>query len=292
MRYLENSFKFLSKHFAIFIPFLLMPIVIIALSITRVLAVIGELGGLEFFSTYSSFVAEQNFEGMLGLIKSIFPVIGFIFAISIVLYSIVNPATFGMINKAYSTGSASLADFFPELKKNFVKFILYILTMILFSIAFAIGFGVIFGIIKGILGLFGGLGNSLYNLISFVTDLLLTPIGVLTLMWFAAMVTEDCGPFEAFPRAFNAMIKRFWSVLGISLLLFFGYIILAGILVAIFAIMKSYLLAGIAFFILGAIYSVLVLIYSFEVYRGETYKDDLLAVDQDYTINDNPGDYL
>ncbi|OPZ91017.1 MAG: hypothetical protein BWY74_02111 [Firmicutes bacterium ADurb.Bin419] len=147
-------------------------------------------------------------------------------------------------------------------------------------------------LIRGVLGLFGGLGDSLYNLISFVTNLLLTPIGVLTLMWFAAMVTEDCGPFEAFPKAFNAMIKRFWSVLGISLLLSFGYAIIAGILAVILVLMKSYVLAGLVFFILGAIYSVLVLIYSFEVYRGETYKDDLLAVDPDYTINDNPGDYL
>ncbi len=292
MRYLENSFKFLSKHFAIFIPFFLMPVVIIALSITRVMAAIGELGGLEFFRSYNSYLIARQPERILALISPIFSIIGFIFAISIVLYVIVYPATFGMINKAYSTGSASLADFLPELKKNFIKFILYILALILFSIAFVIGFGIVFAIIGAVLGLFGGLGDLLIRLISLAVNILFIPMGVLVLMWFAAMVTEDCGPFEAFPKAFSATLQRFWSILGITLLLAVGTAILGGILVFIFALMKSFVIAGIFYFVLMMIYSVLMMIYSFEVYRGETYKNDLLAVDMNDSMPHNPGDYL
>lgn len=291
MGYLENAFKFISKHFMILIPLFLMQLVMMVLSAARFTDLVNELGGEEFLKNYSSIINNQSAQS-LEFAAKIYGAIGYIFGISLIASVIVIPATFGMINKAYSTGSSSLADFFPELKNNLIKFIQFVVTLILFTIAYIIGMGIVVLILSAVLGSLGAIGAILIVIITLALYLLFFPLIVMVLMWYAGMVTEDCGPFEAFSKAFGAMIYRFWSVLGISLLTIFGGAILGSILYLIFTIFGSTVVAGIAYSVPIMFLSALLIVYAFEVYRGENYKNDLLAMDINDSLPPNPGDYL
>lgn len=295
MKYLENSFKFFGKFFSIFIPFLLMPIVIIALTITRIIAAMGEIKGLSTFFTSGVATNDIINGGNQFILSLIMPILGtllFVFIISFVVSLIVYPATFGMISKAYSTGNASLADFFPEFKKNILKYIQYGLTMLLFGIGFYLAFLLVSAVVGIIFGLLGDFGTVLNYLFSLVLNIFMMPISVLTLMWFATMVTEDCGPIVAFPKAAKACFSRYWSILGISLLLYVGLVIIMAIIGGVLIAMHSYVLLGILLFVIAMIYSIIIMIYSFEVYRGETYKDDILNGGGTEVVPETPGDYL
>ncbi len=269
MRFLENAFKFTFKNFLLAIPLLIsmaIPSLIISIGTAGLVAKMTQKYAQIFQSAMSGEYAGFDasfFDGLVTMPMIISVVIGcFLFLLLAIL---VYPATYGLINKKYETGNATLSDFTQCLSKYIGRYVLYGLL----SLAIGIGLGIALIILIVLASVVMALVSNVFGIILMVLFYLVfivacIVLGVYMHLWFPAVCIEDSGILDGLKNSFKTVKGSFWPILGITLLVSLGGSIVGSIL-GIFpfiGVVISSVTTTLAEFIL--------IVYYFEVYRAKT----------------------
>ncbi|HOQ00871.1 MAG TPA: hypothetical protein PK604_08630 [Acetivibrio clariflavus] len=288
MKYLENAFKFLGNFFLMVIPLFIaiaIPTIISGPSkdaLTRqymeiVLAMTTNTGLVE----NSSDLAE-----LFSTLNTFYPPIILGLIVTIILRIIVNPATYGMVNKALETGNAGLGDFLSEMKNNIGKFILYALANI--GIYFAIFFvsAILSYIFIFITSVSTVLGITLLILFTLALCIGIFVFSYLISLWFPAMVSDNLSLGDGLKKSISVVKSYFWPIVGIKILVTIG----SGILSAFAGYLKAIPVLGyVVLSFISAIVEFILIVFYFEVYRDKTGKNDSMNEGLNFEA---PGDYL
>ena len=289
MKYLENAFKFLGKFYLLLLP------LFIAIAIPAIISGSGSVAMSNQITEFmmpmqqdpTLFESSAFWVGLLDVMKPFLIKIGIASVISFVLMLIIMPATYGMVNKALATGNADLSDFVPELKNNFLKYIIYGLASIAVSLVVVIAIGIIVGICVAALYAAKALGIILIVIFSMALIVFLFAFSYLIVLWFPAMVADDLGVFDALKKSISVVKPYFWPMVGITLLIGIGGGVAGGAL----SMASTIPVVGP---LLSSIPSVLIqfimIIFYFEVYRDKTGKNDYMM--EEGPALETPGDYL
>jgi hypothetical protein len=150
MRYLENAFKFTFKNFIITIPLL------IAMAIPSMIMGVGSLGFLFNFKNFERIIEQMmdssgSFIPTYDIILSLYGptmIISMIISsvLTLILSILVYPATYGMINKKYETGTSTLSDMTSSMTRYIGRFVLYGLLKIAIWIGLVIAYIILIAI--------------------------------------------------------------------------------------------------------------------------------------------------
>jgi hypothetical protein len=218
MKYLENSINFVIKHYILAVPLFISTVLasLLGSSSTGIANIIGRLfnqlkNGADFFTRPSAIIGFFTASAIISGVG----------LINLILKLAVTPATYGMVNKALDEGYATLNDFVPQLKNNFAKYLIYWLGNIAISLLLVIAI-----ILIGLLGaLFTAIVKFaairfLFALFMFILLLAGTIfIQVNMTLWFPSMVVDNLDVISALKRSFSIVMKNFWLILGIILLI-------------------------------------------------------------------------
>jgi hypothetical protein len=269
MRYLENAFRFTFKNFLLAIPLLIsmaIPALIISIGTAGLVAKMTQKYAQIFQSAMSGEYAGFDasfFDGMISMPMIVSIIIGS--SLYLLLAIIVYPATYGLINKKYETGNATLSHFTQCMSKYIGRYVLYGLL----SLAIGIGLGLVFCILIVIASVLMALVSNILGIILMVLFYLAFIVGCIALavymyLWFPAVCIEDSGIIEGLKNSFKTVKGSFWPILGITLLVSLGGSIVGSIL-GIFPFIGtviSSVTTSLARFIL--------IVYYFEIYRAKT----------------------
>ncbi|AEV69561.1 hypothetical protein [Acetivibrio clariflavus] len=288
MKYLENAFKFLGNFFLLVIP------LFIAIAIPSIISGPSKDALSKQYTEIIMTMAKdptlmQNSSNLIELFStliSFLPPIILGFILTIILRIIVNPATYGMVNKALETGNVDLNDFVPEMKNNIGKYILYALSYI--GIYFAIFFlsAILSFIFSSITTISTTLGITLLILFSIALFIGLFVFSYLISLWFPAMVSDNLGVGDGLKKSISVVKSYFWPIVGISILVAIG----SGILSAIAGFLKGIPVLGhVVLSFISALVEFIMIVFCFEVYRDKTGKNEGMNEELNYEA---PGDYL
>jgi hypothetical protein len=289
MKYLENAFKFLGKFYLLLIP------LFFAIAIPTIISTSGALAMSQQITEYMMSMQQDPtlagnaayWLGLLDVLKPFLVNITIANLVSFVLSIIVMPATYGMVNKALATGNASLSDFVPELKNNFLKYIIYGLATIALYIVIAIVIGIIVVVCAVALSAAKALGIILTVILSMAFIVGFFALMVLILLWYPAMVADNLGAFEAFKKSISVVKTYFWPTLGITLLVILGGGVAGSILgMATYIPVVGPLITSIP----SVLVQFILIVFYFEVYRDKTGKNDYMM--EEGPAPETPGDYL
>jgi len=233
MRYLENAFRFTFKNFLITLPLL------ISMAIPAFILSIGTRGFMlrltqKYQQIIEDMVIVQNIDSNKKFIDDIISgnfftdIISKTMIVSIIVASllyiffaiIVYPATYGLINKKYETGSATLSDITGCISKYIGRFIQYILL----CIAIGIGVLIVFVIFIAIGGVIIATVSPVAGIILLVLFYLAFIVGGIALgiylsLWFPAVCIENTGIVQGLKNSFKYVKGSFWPILGITILI-------------------------------------------------------------------------
>lgn len=220
MKYLEKSIKFFGKFFLLAIPMYIMFAVIQLLTSSAMLQLQDSM--LDIQQNPDMF-ANMGFEEIMEMLGSIYmeilPMMGLAFAASFVLGFLINPATYGVINKALATGKADLTDFLSEFLKNVGKYFLYFIGSILIGILLSIVIAIFVGLFVLLSKAIGVLGIVLSVLIGIAVVVALFFLSFFIVYWFPAMVIDNMGLFQGLKSSISVAKSYYWPTVGISLLI-------------------------------------------------------------------------
>lgn len=281
MRYLEKAFSFTFKNFILFLPFLIsiaIPSLILgvgSMSFLLKFTNIEELQGIIRDFAYNS----NDLSALPGLFKDLYgttmlastAISGLL---SIVFAIIVMPATYGLINKKYETGSASLSDFTGCMSKYIGKYVLYALL----GIAIWIGVSVVAMILIVIGTIIIIAGAVPPGILFIVVAILGTIVGCIALntymsLWFPSVCVENSSITEGLKNSFKTVRGYFWPILGIGLLVTLGGSIASLILGGILGWVP--IVGSTVSPIISAIAQMILMVFYFEVYRDRTGRYDI-----------------
>ncbi|NLD46504.1 MAG: hypothetical protein GX660_04805 [Clostridiaceae bacterium] len=286
MKYLENSFRFFGKFFLLAIPMYIMfavPQILMSPALLKI-----QESAMEIGNNPESF-ANLQMQEMLEMFASIYmealPMMGLSIAASFILGLIIIPATYGVINKALSTGKADLTDFLSEFLHNIGKYILYYIGLILVSILLTIVIAVLIGLFVLMSKAIGALGVVLSVLIGIAVFLALLAFGFMLVYWFPAMVADNKGVFQGLKSSISVAKSYFWPTVGISLLISVGSAI-AGAVVG--GVQFIPVLGPLVVSIPAAVAQFITTVFYIIVYRDKTGKVE----EEDNSVTELPGGYL
>ncbi|MFZ5987644.1 MAG: hypothetical protein ACOYWZ_11040 [Bacillota bacterium] len=295
MKYLEDAFKFLGKFFILIIPlFIASAIPSMIVGGTNTMEMTNRMNEFSVsMAEGSSDMLPQEIFGMLfEILQPFFILVGISLAVSLVLYLVVMPATYGMINKALATGNASLSDFLPELKNNFVKYILFGICSFLVSIIITIILAVIIALfvfliiaLQSVSTTAMVLGIVIGVLIGIAIILLLMAFGFLLVYWFPAMVVDDLDVVAGFKKSIEVAKSYFWPTVGITLLISIAGSVANSVL-GFFGMVP--VIGGIFISIVPTMISFITTVFYIMVYRDKTGKN----VSEEDNMPELPGEYV
>ncbi len=266
MKYLENAFRFTFKNFLISLPLLISMVIP---------AIVMSIGSVSLFTNMSNMesVIQDFINGNSSIPDLILGMYGRTFIISmlvgglisIFISIIVYPATYGMINKKYETGKATLGDFTQCMSKYIGRYVQFIL------LNFAIGIGVylVLVILIGIAAVIISLVNAVVGILLMVLFILAFCVGSFALMiymslWFPAVCIENTGIIQGLKNSFKQVKGSFWPILGITLLISLCAGVGGGIL-SLFPIVGTVMSS-----IVSTLAGYITIVYYFEIYRAKT----------------------
>ncbi|HHV95418.1 MAG TPA: hypothetical protein GXX37_02915 [Clostridiaceae bacterium] len=266
MRYLERAINFITRYYILAIP----------LFISTVFAALLGSSTSGLLGIIRSFINEMRFENYyftepFSFVKLIAASIisSGLGLINLILRLVVNPATYGMINKALDDGYASIYDFMPQLKNNFAKYLVYWLGNIVVWIITVLCIGIV--------TLLGALIIALAKwtvmrilFIVFIFALFIIAfvfIEINMTLWFPAMLVDHLDVISALKRSFSIVKKNFWMILGISLLVSL-VASLANLILSIFGIIP--LFGSIILSIIPTISTFLMMVFYLMFYKDQS----------------------
>jgi len=272
MRYLENAFKFTFKNFLITLPLL------ISMAIPALIMGVGSIGLLanmgEFQQTIQDMLTSGNYDFEPGMIFDLYgPAMLISMAVagvlSLVLSILVYPATYGLINKKYETGSSTFSDFTKCMYKYIGRYVLFMLL----GLAIGIGLTIVFCILIGIGAVIIATVSQVAGIILMILFVLAFIVGCIALgvymsLWFPAVCIEDSGIVQGLKNSFKYVSGSFWPIFGITLLVSLcggvASMILGGVLgwIPVIGNVVGPVVSTLAGFIL--------IVFYFEVYRAKT----------------------
>jgi len=276
MRFLENAFRFTFKNFLITLPLL------ISMAIPAFIMSIGSIGLFTNMSKLQQIIEDMSTGSNFHFGKELFfdmfsktMIVSMIVAglLYIILSIFVYPATYGLINKTYETGSASFSDITSCMAKYIGRFIQYILLGIAIFFIALIAFGILIGIVVVILIKV----SSVLGILILVLFYLAFIVGCITLsiylsLWFPAVCIEDTGIIQGLKNSFKYVSGSFWPILGITLLVSLCGSV-AGGMVGWFPVIGSVISS-----VITSLAGFITIVFYFEVYREKTGR---------YTIPEN-----
>ncbi len=275
MRYLENAFKFTFKNFIITIPLL------IAMAIPSMIMGVGSLGFLfniknfeqifeqmmdnsgQFIPTYHMFLSLYGPAMIISMIIST--------VLTLVLSILVYPATYGMINKKYETGTSTLSDMTYSMTKYIGRFVLYGLLKIALWIGLVVAYLILIAIavvvITAVSNIAGAILMVLFTLAFIVACVAL---GVYTSLWFTSVCVEDSDILTGLKNSFRYVSGSFWTILGMSILIsIFGTI--AGSIIGL-VVGWIPIIGGAVSSIVSYLAKFISIVFFFEIYREKSGK--------------------
>ena len=218
MKYFENALSFLGKFFVLILPLYLL------YAIPSLFNGIGTtINYGKYLSTFRSLTMDpmriQNPTEIIRLFTGIFIAAAGASLLGFILEFLIKPATFGMVKKALETSNSDLNDFVPELKINLVKYIVYWIGNLLLWLVFAIAASIAVLVFVLLAAVLGRIGYILLALIIFCLVLAGIVLGILTSLWFPAMVVENLDIVAALKKSFKVAAGSFWTILGMTLLI-------------------------------------------------------------------------
>ncbi len=269
MKYLENAFKLTFNNFLITLPLL------ISMAIPSLIISIGTAGFvIQLTQKYMQIFQDMMqgnftsidwnfFAGMITMPMIISVIVGCLLALIFTI--LVYPATYGMINKKYETGSVTLSDFTQCMSKFVGRYVLYGLL----NIAIGIGLALVLIILVALASVVMALVSNVLGIILIVLCYLVFIVGVIALkvymyLWFPAVCVEDSGIIEGLKNSFKTVKGSFWPLLGITLLITFGGSILGSIL-GNFPFIGTVITS-----VISTLVGFVLMVYYFEVYRAKT----------------------
>lgn len=269
MRYLENAFRFTFKNFVIALPLL------ISMVIPAVIMNIGTIG----FTVKLAEKYQRLFENMsigqtpeigIDFYSGLFNkpmIISMIVALALsLLFSIlVYPATYGLINKKYETGKATLSDFTQCMSKYIGRYVLFMLL----NFAIVMGLYLVFVILVVIAAVILTQVSTVVGVLLVVLFSLAFIVGYIALiiymsLWFPAVCIEDTGIIQGLKNSFKYVKGSFWPILGITLLVSLCGAVGAGIL-GLFPIIGTVISS-----VITTLAGYIIIVYYFELYRAKT----------------------
>lgn len=275
MRFLENSFKFLGKNIVFVIPLFIVNLVQTFL-FTSIMDIdkLQDILKLLKSANPNSVEEAQRMQDLLMQFRASQSILIIVY----ILFLLVLPATYGIINRIYSNGRAGFGDFFIEMKNNILKFFLYCLALTVFFIGISL-VAVIVILILGLIAQTSPIAGLLISIIMVVLVFILAFFLVnVTIMGFVVVVTDKEGAFSGISQAISTIKLCFWPVVGITILM--------GILLSVASSTIMFTPLGkideLAAVILAALTTVcmfVLIVFNFEIYRFAMDKN-VQTVDQ------------
>lgn len=220
MKYLENAVKFLVKNWKIALPLYIL-MVIPAL-------ITGTANSLTNFTKVWSAASDPSqiadFGKVFALFGLILPMVVGGGILSFICQFISMPATYGMVNRGLETGNSSLNDIGQAISVNFVKYVMYFVGTLVLWLAFTVASAVLIGIFALI---------RLYVIVVLLFIIIAVAALVLSVLisfWFSAMVVDNLTVIDAVKKSFEIAKSCFWTIIGITLLVWIAGAILGAIL--------------------------------------------------------------
>lgn len=275
MEYLENAFKFWGKYVLLIMPLFIMNSALIFIGAPALQRISSMLNKISESTMASGKATDINVYEVFAQIAPDLKLLAYTGALAILLTIFILPATYGMIIKGYDTGVTSLNSFFISLKKNFIKFMLWLLGVI-FS------FIVVIIVLFLVIVLFTFMYSFSWQLsLIFFAGIVIATIIIVCLLFnifnicFIAMSWDDMTVIKAISKSFKLVKSYFWSSIGITFSMGFLYItanaLIGGVLDTIFIVgpvVKGFLIS-ICIYVL--------MIFGFEIYRDRTNKKTKLG---------------
>ncbi len=275
MRYLENAFKFTFKNFIITLPLL------IAMAIPSMVMGVGSLGFLfnmknfeqifeQMLDNSGTFVPSYDmFVGLYGPTMIISMIVSTV--LTLVLSILVYPATYGMINKKYETGTSTLSDITASMTKYIGRYVLYGLLSIALWIGLTVAYLILVAIgvvvVTAVSNVAGAILLVLFTL-AFIAACIV--FGVYTSLWFPAVCVENSDIITGLKNSFRYVSGSFWKILGISILIsIFGTI--AGSIVGL-VVGWIPIIGGAVSSIVSSLAQFITIVFFFEIYREKSGK--------------------
>jgi hypothetical protein len=268
MIYLEKAFKFLSKYYLLVVPFYILAAIPLLIGSAGTLGAAGNMMNLyRDFSDPSTF-----YENPMALFNMLRPIIfagSFAAFVGFILWFLVQPATYGMINKALETDRADLSDFAPSLSQNIVKFILYWLGIIALWVVFGLAVTIIFVLLGLLTAIIKAVGVLLMVIAVLAVIAAAITLWILTNMWLPAMIVDNLDVLPALRKSIEVLKTNFWTLLGISLLLWLAQVI-AGAIIGVLGGIP--LIGALIISVVPAVYGFIMAVFYTMVYRDKTGK--------------------
>lgn len=273
MRYLENAFRFTFKNFLITLPLL------ISMAIPALIMGVGSMGFLLNFSKFQSIIEDmtrnpEQFKFDPDLFFSLYgPTMLISMAVagilSLILNILVYPATYGLINKKYETGSSNFSDITKCMSKYIGRYVIYKLL----GIAIGIGLTIVMGILVGIGAVIIATVSVPIGIILIVLFCLASIVGLIVLkiymsLWFPSICIEDIGVIQGLKNSFRYVSGSFWTILGITLLMSLGGIVAQMILGGVLGWVP--IIGSVVGPVVSALAGFIVIVFYFEIYREKT----------------------
>lgn len=269
MKYLESAIKFSIKNWMLILPLFVL---------TALASLLGGVGrsSMDYGKLFSTFGSMNNFSSpgnMMSTLPGLFSsmaVGGGILAILVQFVSI--PATYGLVNKSLDTGNASLNDIGAAVTGNFIKYVMYFIGMVVLGLAIGIGSSIlmlILGLLTSLINILGVL-LVIVGLALFIACIILA---VLLSMWLSAMIVDGLDVVAAAKKSIEIVKGCFWTVLGITILVFIA-VTIAGFILGLLS--RIPLLGPIIYSAVPTAQTFIMIVFLLTLYRERTGKVNTL----------------
>ncbi len=223
MKYLSNAVSFSIKNWMLILPVFVLSAIASLISSAATPSI----------STITSLMNPGNITDPGALLASMTSMMGAAAGagiVSLIATLIYAPATYGLVNKSLETGNSSLNDLGSAISNNFAKFVMYVVGMIVLVLGLSIAFCIVVLLLGWLLGLLGILGTVLLYIIIFAISIGFIALTILLSLWFSAMVVDGLSVIDAAKKSIEIVRNCFWTVLGITLLVWILFTIAGFIL--------------------------------------------------------------
>ncbi|HEX2946559.1 MAG TPA: hypothetical protein VHT96_11455 [Clostridia bacterium] len=211
MKYLSNAVNFSIKNWMLILPVFVL---------TAIVSLVSGVGTANLNAITSMFNANMMSDpgAIMAALPAIYGAVAGAGVVAFIAKFIYEPATYGLINKGLETGNSGLNDIGAAISSNFVKYVMYFIGMLVVSLVSGLAAVLLVILLSLLVAVLKGVGVFLMVIVMIAVVLFLIALGVLLSMWFTAMVVDGLDVVAAAKKSIEVVKSCFWTVLGITLL--------------------------------------------------------------------------